>query len=398
MRIAYFSPLGPRRTGIADYSEELLPYLGRRAEIDLFVDGYSPSNGDLVRQFPVHDYRELLAGQRAPEHDVLLYQMGNSAAHEYIYRMLSRFPGVTVLHDHVLHHLIAEITMGRGDGASYIRELAYCHGPAGGAAARRAVRRARDFPYLEYPANRRVLDASLGVIVHSHYVRSLLTTDSPSTEIAVVNHHVVPVEPPIDGGDTRRGLGLGQEDVLFASFGLATPEKRLDVALRAYRCARERLPNSRYLIVGDILPGYELRRLVASLGLEDAVTWLGYVEKGDLLRYMAATDVGICLRWPTMGETSGTVLRLMGAGKPTVVSAVGWFAELPSDCCWQIGVGKEEEGLLTQAMLALGLDAQRRRGMGERALRHVKEHHSAERSAEEYIRFLTRVTESKEGG
>ena len=47
MKLAYFSPLSPQRSGISDYSEELLPYLAEGSEIALFVDGFQPANREL---------------------------------------------------------------------------------------------------------------------------------------------------------------------------------------------------------------------------------------------------------------------------------------------------------------------------------------------------------------
>ena len=46
---------------------------------------------------------------------------------------------------------------------------------------------------------------------------------------------------------------------------------------------------------------------------------------------MAACDVLVNLRYPTMGETSGSVIRALGLAKPLLVSDVGWFSELPDD-------------------------------------------------------------------
>ena len=57
MKLAYFSPLSPQRSGIADYSAELLPYLAMGAEITLFVDGFQPANRELTSRFEVLDYR-----------------------------------------------------------------------------------------------------------------------------------------------------------------------------------------------------------------------------------------------------------------------------------------------------------------------------------------------------
>ena len=58
MKLAYFSPLLPHRSGISDYSEELLPYLARAAEITLFVDGFQPSNHAVTSRFEICDYQK----------------------------------------------------------------------------------------------------------------------------------------------------------------------------------------------------------------------------------------------------------------------------------------------------------------------------------------------------
>ena len=72
MRLAYFSPLNPLQSGISDYSEELLPALAERADIDLFVDGFEPVNRAIRETFRINDYRKDpgvltgLAGYDAP--------------------------------------------------------------------------------------------------------------------------------------------------------------------------------------------------------------------------------------------------------------------------------------------------------------------------------------------
>jgi len=98
MKFAYYSPLPPSRSGIADYSTLLLPALRERL--------------DVVVAEP---------GKRAPAADVALYHVGNDPdAHGWIVDALRERPGVVVLHEYVLHHLIAGITIGRGDGRGYL--------------------------------------------------------------------------------------------------------------------------------------------------------------------------------------------------------------------------------------------------------------------------------------
>src|SRR5207244_1647321 len=115
MRIAYFSPLGPQMSGIAEYSEELLPHLADHAVIDLFVAGYAPTSPQLLRRFAVFDGREFDSVRESRRYDVCLYHLGNSRFHAYAYRAMSCFPGVAVLHDYVLHHLVVAMTVAEGD-------------------------------------------------------------------------------------------------------------------------------------------------------------------------------------------------------------------------------------------------------------------------------------------
>ena len=41
----------------------------------------------------------------ASQYDAVVYQMGNSPAHAYIYEALLKYPGVVVMHEFILHHL-----------------------------------------------------------------------------------------------------------------------------------------------------------------------------------------------------------------------------------------------------------------------------------------------------
>src|SRR3954470_1854788 len=48
-RVACFTPLGPVSSGISYYSEDLLPVLARALDIQLFVDGYAPTQATALR-------------------------------------------------------------------------------------------------------------------------------------------------------------------------------------------------------------------------------------------------------------------------------------------------------------------------------------------------------------
>src|SRR5512139_2079327 len=120
MRLAYFSPLNPVPSGISDYSEDLLPYLAAYADIDLFIDeGYKPTNADIVEHFRILPAKRYAPMLRRPGYDATLYHVGNSPAHDYILTSLEQHPGVVVLHDFVIHHLVLWRSFRHGDGMAY---------------------------------------------------------------------------------------------------------------------------------------------------------------------------------------------------------------------------------------------------------------------------------------
>ena len=70
LRLAFFSPFRPQKSGIADYSEELLPHLAAFAEIDLIAGPYRVAN-EALRQFRGSAHgagrdRANVAGHRVP--------------------------------------------------------------------------------------------------------------------------------------------------------------------------------------------------------------------------------------------------------------------------------------------------------------------------------------------
>ena len=79
------------------------------------------------------------------------------------------------------------------------------------------------------------------------------------------------------------------------------------------------------------------------LGLQGIVRITGYLPPEVFSRYVAAVDVGVNLRNPTWGESSATLVRLMGHGVPSLVTDAGAFAELPGEAVVTVPVGTSLE-------------------------------------------------------
>jgi glycosyltransferase involved in cell wall biosynthesis len=382
LRIAYFSPLPPERSGIADYSRELLPYLAQQAEVVLYAADPEHVDEEIKTEFKVRELSRFEQEHR--QFDVALYQMGNSEYHASFYLTLTHIPGVVVLHDYSIHHFIAHRTFMQGDFAGYAREMGYALGERG--MHRAHAMRLGQVPsaVFEVALNDRVLDSSLGLIVHSAYVADKIRRrgfDRPLTIIpALIEEY--------PGRSRRDELNLPDDVILFASFGMITKQKQIEMALRTFRTVGESFPNARYLLVGEALADMDLESLIEELNLVGSVIQVGYVPYlSDFVDWVHTADVVINLRYPTVGETSATALRAMAAGRPLIVFDHGWYREIPDEAALKTAPLDEE--MLLAAMLRLAGSPQLREQMGRVGKCYTRERSHPAAVAEAYVRTLS---------
>ncbi|MCU1245648.1 MAG: glycosyl transferase, group 1 [Acidobacteria bacterium] len=327
MRIALLSPLPPAQTGIAHYASMVLP--GLRERLGVTAVG-SPEAYD------------------ASAFDLAIYQLGYNPHHEWIYTAAMQRPVVVVLHDIVLHHLIVEMTLARGDADGYIETLRASHGEAGAAWARgRAAGLHSEMGNFLLPASVDLANRSRGVIVHNHYAAGRLRSFGVRTPIAVVPHPYLPEPALHDRQAVRSRLGFQDGDRVIGLFGFLTSAKRGEIVMEAFAAARKRDARIKLLIVGQPAPNID----VAALAGEGVVV-TGYVADDEFGAYFAAADRLVNLRYPSAGETSGTLIRAFDAGKPVAVSDYAQFAELPDSCVVKIPFGAGEAEALAELFLA----------------------------------------------
>lgn len=362
MRVAVFSPMPPERSGIADYSALLLPALRARCEIVAVKRGAKkPPRGT----------------------DLCVYHLGNNPdAHGWIVEALRRTPGVVVLHDFVLHHLVAGLTIGRRDGHGYLDAMER-EGGVVGRLLGHAVLDKRIPPLWEnrpedFHLAGEVLGLATGLIVHSRYVQGRARAAGYGGPVWIVPHPAFPV-PDLAAAD------VGGEP-LFGTFGNVNASKRVPQLLEAFGRVRRQHEATGLLLVGATSPGFDLDRRLQRLGLDGTgVVREGYVDERRLWELMIAADVHVSLRSPTMGETSGTAIRALSLGRPLIVSDVGWFSELPDDVALKIPVDEHEVETLTAALELLAARPDVRSAMGAAALELAGREHDLERVAELYV-------------
>lgn len=318
-----------------------------------------------------------------------LYHVGNNPeAHGWIVEALARNRGVVVLHDFVLHHLVAGLTLGRGDSAEYLEAMQRDAGVVGRLLAHGVIDgvvpplwevRPQDFPLVD-----RVLDHASGVIVHSRAVERLVRDAGYAAPVSVIPHPAW--EPPAELHDAA----LPSDRLVVACVGHLNPSKRIPQLLEAFVRVRARLPAALLVLAGEPSQRVDLDGWVREAGgsFGEDVLALGYVDEPRLWSVLSRCDVCVNLRSPTMGETSGVVIRALSVGRPVVVTDVGWFSELPDEVATKIPVGEGEVEELERGLESLLSDAERRRQMGERARDYVRAEHDLERVAELYAQVL----------
>ncbi len=362
MKVALFSPMPPERSGIADYSALLLPALRERCDVVVVKRGAKkPPRGTRL----------------------CVYHVGNNPdAHGWIVEALRRTPGVVVLHDFVLHHLVAGLTIGRRDGHGYLDAMER-EGGVVGRLLGHAVLDKRIPPLWEnrpedFHLAGEVLGLATGLIVHSRYVRDRTRAAGYGGPIWIVPHPAFP--PPEVAPAEIAG------EPLFGSFGNVNVSKRVPQLLEAFAGVRRGHPSTGLLLVGAMSPGFDLDRRLQRLGLHSGgLVREGFVDEQRLWELMRACDVHVNLRSPTMGETSGTAIRALALGKPLVVSDVGWFSELPGDVALKVPVDGDEVGALVAALTLLAERPDVRAAMGAAALDLTHRVHDLERVADLYV-------------
>lgn len=335
MRIGWHAPPPGAKSGIADYA------------------------ATLARHLPVGS---------AGEVDV--YHLGNNQLHREIYARALTKPGTIVLHDAVLHHFF----LGGLTERQYVEEFVYNYGEWNrGLAEALWQRRAHsgiDPEYFRYPMLKRVCERARAVIVHNPAAADLVRDHAPLARIHQIPHFYEP-PPDLPGAQEvlswRERQGVAWNDCLFGVFGYLRDSKRIPSILKALP------PRTRLLIQGE---GYPMD--------VPGVIRIGYVPEREFWLLASAVDAGVNLRWPAAGETSGVATRLMGLGKPCVVSAGREIAHWPEGISFPVDNGPGEVEMLRAAMDWLAEAPVRRRGMGRRAAGWIARECNVGKVAEAY--------------
>ncbi len=399
MRIAFFSPLPPAPTGVADYAADVLELLSGGHELELFHAQERVDTSRLPARAAVLPAADLPARHRERPFDLAVYQMGNGRAHDFVYDWLSRLPGLLVLHDLVLHHARAArfldsepVRAWRNDPFSasardrarpeldaWRDELEYSYPGRGERLFAVHLGTVGDLLPYAYPLFRIPVEASRAVAVHNRFMAEAVRAEVPGTPVLELPQPArqEPVAPEHVHA-LRARLGFREDEVVVGSFGLVTPEKRTAALAQAVARAAARDPRVRLLLVGSVPAPARLQQVLAGAGIAERAVVTGRVPLDELATHLEAADIVAHLRYPTARETSAALLRVLAQGRPAVVSDLEHQADLPDAAVLRVDL-EDETGGTARAILALAGDPDRRRRLGAVAAEHVRRAHAPSR-------------------
>ena len=406
MRLAWFSPVPPVKSGIAGRTAELVNVLASRGhDIDVFVDESVAHAARGVRS--AHDF--VWRHAQRP-YDLNVYQFGNSSHHDYEWPYAFRYPGLVVLHDTHLHHARAALLLREHRAHDYRAEFAFAEPDANRDLAELAVNGFDSALYYRWPLVRTLIATARLVAAHggdaadelrTHLTDAPALADRITTVTLGEGEAVSEAREAAARGRMRARHGIPPDAVLFGVFGGLSPEKRIDQILDAFEAVLPAVPSARLLLAGAPAAHYDVRAAVRARAAGERVVTTGYVDSDDeLTDYIAACDVTLNLRWPTARETSGPWLRALAAGRPTVTIDLLHLREVPSidprtwrpnqkqdPVCVAVDI-LDEEHSLRLAMRRLGADGVLRRSLGRAAAAWWSREHSVARMADDYERAM----------
>lgn len=383
MRIHWYSPLDTGRTEIARYSASLRPYLERAFFVEHWSDAAAIS-------------------ERAPEPDggepmapIPIYNIGNSAEHCDILRLALEIPGIIILHDSSLLEL--SMSYAKQGNSIRVKELVQRQWGVDAASAFDAMFRGPSYRWsgqdqTQYDAFvsrwqlfQWVVSNALGVVVHSRHARALAEQFYPGP--------LIQLDLPYESTTAEARVDSGEGPLRMVFCGHAGPNRRLHQLMDAWSGITN--PGALELaLYGHIDKAQALLSHAKALGLGDAVELHGFVDEAALQRGLAGSQLAVNLRYPTVGEASASQLRYMSCGLPTLVTDVGWYAELPDDTVFKVSPGNETADI-TSVLEALAAGTLPLGDMGERARHYVADRHRPSAYVDGLAGFVGQVAEKR---
>lgn len=395
-RLAYVSPLPPARSGISDYSAELLPELAAHYQIDVIVAQESVSPADAGINYKLRSVAWF--EENAHVFDRVIYHFGNSSFHEHMFHLIEKIPGTVVLHDFFLSGIAAHMEVHLGHQGFWTRALYLGHGYR--AVSQRVNGADTADAVWKYSCNLRVLQQAEGIIVHSHYSIRLAQQwygENSGLKWAEIPLLRTPRFPNArTHAETKAKLGFSESDFVVCSFGLLGPSKLNNRLLDAWLESELAQDEHCHLVyVGQNSEGEfgeNLLKKINASPCRDRIKITGWADADMFKAYLEVADAAVQLRTLSRGETSAAVLDCLNYGIATIVNANGSMSDIPTSSLVKLP-DDFDDAELSDSLNLLRHDTAARERIGAQGQQLIHTRHSPRACAFLYRQAIERFHE-----
>ncbi len=340
-RVHWVSPLPPAETDIAHYTARILPELAAETDLTLWTDAptWDRTLHDMARvrwldpdRITPRDFALAGCETPGPGPEVVFVNIGNAwPFHAGFLRMLQRIPAIVVLHDMAIQEMCLDaIERDLFPLDLYETQMEHLHGSEGLAIARAAMADIQARPPLveQFPGFELALPRAVSVLTHTPVARDAVAATS-TVPVYLLD---LPFRPSVTPPETYRSRIGG---LRLVQFGYTGPNRRLQNVFEVLAPLKNKI-DFRFDIYGKLWDPPYIQRRISELGLSHHVRHHGFVPEAELDAALQTAHLAFNLRNPTMGEASGSQMRIWNAGVPSVVTNLGWYAGLPNDTVFKI--------------------------------------------------------------
>lgn len=394
-KIAFFTPLPPIQSGISDYSVDILNKLSNFFTIDVYIDqGYKP-NINFREGISIFNHNKFESKQ--DEYHEVIFQMGNSEYHTYMFKYIQKYSGVVVLHDFNIHGLLYHMANKQTNMDNYKEYLSEDYDS--------------DFVnnYIEeilkgigtvnifgLPTNGVVTNYAKKIIVHSDYAKKLLLEKDISRNVEKIFLYAE-IKELKNKKELREKYGVHEDKIIISAFGHIHETKRIMPILKAFKQLSDRYNDILLHLVGKPSASIEddMKQYINKNNLNSKVLITGYTELEEFEEYIDLTDICLNLRYPYNGESSASLMRILSKGKCVLVNDLGSFSEIPNNCCVKLAspenlTEETEVEMILNKLEMLILKPEKINELGDNARKYAEEYLDIDKIIDQYVSFINK--------
>ncbi len=217
---------------------------------------------------------------------------------------------------------------------------------------------------LDNFASALILKNAALIFANSEYTKSVILERIGDTEgkVTVINPGVDPdmFRLGLDTSAIKRQYRIGDDRVILTVSRLV-PKKNHEHVLRALPEVLQKIPNLKYMIVGEGSEKTRMENMTQQLGIQEQVIFTGFIEHTALPSYYCLCDVFImpsCVADENFESFGIAFAEASACGKPVIGSKTGGIPDAVIDGVTGLLVEPDDTKEIAQALIRLLTDEQ----------------------------------------